>query len=190
LWAWMRYRVKLQGEGPLSSLTREQIPLSCVIIQDLMLPWAHENFLVLQKLEIIKDHFDVWMKVPNNQRFNGQYLAKLAEKMKALLEEKIPDNQCSIVAEPIEARSTFQKMGPPRYPIFSRAISSLRQKIQIGNIYFHSPEFWQSLSRGGQNRHEEKIFLQLRDWWDHKEELRIKRELKEAMKQKSKGAEL
>lgn len=190
-WAWLRYRVKFQSEGPLSSLTRDQIPVHCVVIEDVMLPWSHENMMVLQRVPQVADTFDVWMKIPNHQRFNSQYLAARGEKMQKVLEHRLPDNQVLMLGLPVEARTTFQHVGPARHPIYSRAVVGLRSKDSLGNVSFDSPEYWRSLSWEGQMEHQDQIYNELKAWWDHKEELRIKRELKEAAKQKgSRGADL
>jgi len=189
-WAWMRFRIKLQGQGPLSDLIRDQIPAHCVVIDDLMLPWSHENLMILQRVPQQNDVLDVWMKTPNNQRFNSQYLIARGEKMMEVLERRLPDNQVVLMDLPLEAKSTFQQMGPARQPVFSRAVIGLRTQKSVKNVYFDSPEYWSSLSWEGQFEHQEKIFTELKTWWDHKEELRIKRELKEAAKQKNRGADL
>jgi hypothetical protein len=188
-WAWMRYRVKFQGLGPMSPLIRDQIPQHCLVIDDLMLPWSHENFVVLQKVPASAELFDVWMKIPNNQRFNSQYLVGRGVKMQDMLEKRLPDNQVLIVDLPAEAKATFQQVGPARHPVYSRAVRGIRVKRSVGNIHFDSPEFWRALSWEGQFEHQEKIYQDLKAWWDHKEEVRIKRELKEA-KAKSRGADL
>ncbi len=188
-WAWMRYRVKFQGQGPMSSLIRDQIPAHCLVIDDLMLPWSHENFVVLQRVAGQADLFDAWMKIPNNQRFNSQYLGGRGAQMQDMLEKRLPDNQVLMVDLPAEAKATFQQLGPARHPVYSRAVRGLRAKRSLGNIHFDSPEFWRALSWEGQFEHQDLIYQDLKAWWDHKEELRIKRELKEA-KARSRGAEL
>ena len=188
-WAWMRYRVKMQGEGPLSNLTRDQIPVHCVVIDDLMLPWSHENLMIVQRASQ-PDSFDVWMKMPNNQRFNSQYLIARGEKMMQALERRLPDNHIVMLALPLEAKSTFQQMGPARQPVYSRTVMGLRPPMNVKNVYLDSPEYWRSLSWEGQFEHQERIHAELKAWWNHKEELRIKRELKEAAKQKNRGADL
>lgn len=187
-WAWLRYRIRLQGKGPLAHLTRDQIPYHCILISDLMLPWTHENLLVLQRTQAA-DQFDAWMKIPNTQRFHSQYLQERALKMRALLESKIPENEMILLEMPVEAETTFQEVGPARHPIFSRALRVLRKNIGIRNVALDSPERWNSLSWEGQFEHQDQIFENLKAWWERKEELRKKREAKEAAKRKSQGVE-
>jgi hypothetical protein len=188
-WAWMRYRVKFQGGGELATATRDQVPQACVLIGDLMLPWSHENLLILHRAPM-KDHFDAWVKIPHSQRFHSQYLSECGARMKLLLESKVPENVVSIESLPIEAHSTFQKVGPARHPIFSRALRAMRQQAHLQNIYMDSPEYWKSLSWEGQIDHQKTILKNLQNWWQRREELRIKREAKEAAKLKKRGAEL
>ncbi len=189
-WAWMRFRSKIQGQGPLSGLVRDQLPIHSVVISDRMLPWSHENLMILQRVPQQNDVVDVWMKIPNNQRFNSQYLTERGRRLKEVLERHLPDNQVNVLELPMESKSTFQEMGPARHPVYSRAVTAMRDQKSVGNVYFDSPEFWASLGWEGQFEHQTKIYQELKSWWDHKEELRIKRELKEAAKQKNRGADL
>lgn len=189
-WAWVRYRIQLKERRPLSEMTRHQIPAHCVVIEDLMLPWSHENFVILRRRTGPSDEFDAWMKIPNNQRFQSQYLQERGLKMKAFIEARLPDNEMEILDLPKEASSTFQQVGPARHPIFSRALRSLRTSDQMGNISFDSPEYWKALSWEGQFEHQRQIFQRLKSWWDRKEELRLKREAKEAAKRRNQGADL
>lgn len=187
-WAWLRYRVHIQGQSPLAHLTRDEIPFHCVVVDDLMLPWTHENFLILQRCQM-RDHFDAWMKIPNSQRFHSQYLQERARNLKELLDRRIPENEAHIVELPAEAQSTFQQVGPARHPVFSRGVRLQRKKLQVKNTVLDSPENWNALSWEGQFEHQDKIFENLRAWWERKEELRIKREAKEAAKLKNRGVE-
>jgi hypothetical protein len=167
-WAWVRYRLQFQGKGPMSQLTRKQLPHHCLVVDDLWLPWSHENLIVLQQTSS-KDQFDAWIKIPNTQRFHSQYLTQRAEKIKQVLENKLPENEVMIIDLPLESKATFQKVGPTRHPVFSRALHLLRMHLKIKNISFDSPEYWESLSWEGQFAHQEKIYQQLKSWWDHKE---------------------
>ena len=187
-WAWLRYRIRLQGFGPLSHLTLDQLPIHCVWIGDLMLPWSHENLMILQRTAV-KDQFDVWLKIPNSQRFNSQYLQERGQSLKAVIESRLPENEVLILDLPEESRSTFEKSGPARHPVFSRAIRLLRKSLHIKNLSLDSPEDWPSLSWEGQFEYQNRIFEDLKSWWDKKEELRLKREAKEAAKRKNQGVE-
>jgi hypothetical protein len=189
-WAWVRFRVQLKERAPGSEMTRHQIPDHCVVIEDLMLPWAHENFVILRRRSDSGDQFDAWMKIPNSQRFQSQYLQERGLKLKAFLEARLPDNELMVLDLPKEASSTFQQVGPARHPIFSRALRGLRTSDQMGNISFDSPEFWKALSWEGQFAHQKQIFQRVKAWWDRKEELRLKREAKEAAKRRNQGAGL
>ncbi len=188
-WAWVRYEFEFQGEEEGARASRDQISAHCVVIEDPMLPWSHENMMIMQRRKAA-DQFDIWIKIPNSQRFHSQYLQERAEKMKAFLEERMPDNRAVLLKLPREAGSTFQKLGPTRNPVFSRALRQWRKNFQEGNVSFDSPEFWKSLSWEGQYEHQQKIFQNLKAWWDRKEDLRIKREAKEAAKRKNRGADL
>lgn len=186
-WAWVRYRILWKERQVSSKISKLQIPHHCVVMHDRMLPWSHENLLILRKNQP-ENQWDVWMRIPNNQRFHGQYLQEKGEAVKTLLEARLPDSQVEITELPRESGSTFQQLGPTRHPVYSRALRTWRKSFQAGNVAFDSPEFWKSLSWDGQFEHQEKIYEILKNWWDRQEELRLKREAKLAAKSKSRGA--
>lgn len=182
-WAWLRYRIQLRAESSLSKLTRAQLPRHCLVIGDLMLPWTHENMLILQRT-LNEEIFDVWMKIPNKQRFHSQYLSEQSQKMKFLLESKIPGIRVWVQDLPLEAQATFEEVGPARHPLYSRSLRAARRSFREGNIYWDSPEHWSALSWEGRFQQEAKIDSDLKAIWDRKEEARLKQEAKDAAKRK------
>lgn len=67
-WCWIRYRMSFAD-----CEERERLPLHVTLVDDLAQTWTHQNLLILQRT-FSPDQFDVWMRVPNVQRFNKEYL--------------------------------------------------------------------------------------------------------------------
>lgn len=181
MWAWLRYRIKIGGD-PVALRAASQLPNHCLVIDDIFLPWTHNNCIVVNKAADRSDgHFDTWVKLPNVQRFNSQYLLEMGSSIAKLLESKIPGSRVQIDELPLESKSTFQQLGPPRHPIFSRALLEQRKFRPHKLVHFDSPEYWQGLSWEGQFQHQDIIFNKIKIWWKIKEELRIKKEMKQAV---------
>ena len=190
-WVWSRFEVSIFGTAPLSHLTRAQLPAHFIVLGDLDLPWSHENFMIWQKrrdFSNVSDSFDVWMKIPNSQRFQRQYLQDRGQALCELMQQRLPENEFQIQALPLEATMTFQDLGPTRQPVYSRALKATRSRFEHANHFFNSPEYWSNLSLEAQFEQEQKIRDRIFQIWQHKEELRIKREQKERVK--NQGADL
>jgi hypothetical protein len=191
-WVWVRFEVSIEGRAPLAHLTRSQLPAHFVVIQDLELPWSHENLMIWQKRNQ-PDSFDVWIKIPNAHRFQKQYLEDRGAEICQIMRQRLPENEFKVTTLPLEANQTFQDLGPTRHPVYSRALRMLRSRFEHANVFFHSPEFWSNLAWEGELEQEQKIKERLVLWWNHKEELRIKREMKDSSRvkdDKNQGADL
>jgi hypothetical protein len=180
-WCWMRYRLKIKPLSPAAEMTRHEIPAHSVILEDLSLPWTHENYTILIHTASA-ELFDAWIKIPQGQRFHKQYLEEKAQRLCDLLSARIPDNQVSVSEYPQEAIYTFSQLGPCRHPVYSRAVKRELSVKKLNNFYFDGPEQWASLGWEGNMTHQQEINLSLQDWWRKKEELRIKREAAAAAK--------
>ena len=190
-WVWSRYEISIEGEAHLSHLTRAQLPAHFVVLEDLDLPWSHENLMIWQRRNQMgkqTDSFDVWIKIPNSQRFQRQYLQDRGVGICQTMTKRLPENEFHISTLPLEATKTFQDLGPSRQPVFSRSLKTIHTRFEHANVFFNSPEFWSNLSVEAQFEQEGKIRDRIFQIWQHKEELRIKRELKEQAK--NQGADL
>lgn len=176
-WTWVRYRINLDA-----NFNRDQLPLHFVLLENKSLPWYHENCLVIQSSAVAAG-YDVWMKIPTAQRFNKQYHNELGEKMLAVINKKIVESKAQIQDYPQECQYNYSQVGPSRHPIYSKAVDfkSVAQN-EMSNVDLDSPETWDHLGWEGMFNSQEPIVKRIKAWWDRKEELRIKRELKEQQK--------
>lgn len=169
-WCWMKFRFRFQ-ENPV----RHQLPLHFVIFGDLMLPWSHENTLLIQRTAS-DEKFDVWMLMPTHQRFHRQYLEDLAKRAQKVLEKRIPEIDPQILDYPQEYHYTYEQMGPPRYPVYGKSMR--KRDSGLNNVYVDGPEKWNSYLWSARFQSNGKSVDELKAWWQRKEELRIKLEKK------------
>jgi hypothetical protein len=180
-WSWVRYQVKIKELGSQSALTRKHIPLESLVIEDLMLPWTHENFIVLQRMSA--ETFNAWIRIPTQQRFQKKYLESHGQGLLRVLNERIHDNEVVISEEPIEAQTTFAQIGPARFPIYSRNVRQKLQHKSLVNVHWDGPENWASYAAESVFASQGEIVKEISSWWIRKEELRKRREEKQRLKE-------
>lgn len=171
-WCWMRYRVKMENSEAI-----KQFPLHFVVINDFELPLTHENYMVFCRTPAA-DQFDVWMVLPNVQRFNKSYLAEKAEAVKEVMLTRVPNLELNILEYPQEYKYTYNQVGPSRHPIFLNEKSMTFFRREIKNLVFSGPEHWVHLSQEGQFNHQQSLLNSLKIWWRKREEARIRSEEK------------
>jgi|GEM_PF-1120484 len=181
-WSWVRYQVKVKELSSQSALTKEQIPLDSLVIEDLMLPWTHENFIILQKLSAA-DVFNAWIRIPTQQRFQKQYIEKHGQGVLRVLNGRIHDNEVIISESPIETNATFAEIGPTRFPIFARNVAHKVSRKSLSNVHWDGPEIWPSYHVQSIFESQGKIVKEISAWWTKKEELRKKREEKQKLRE-------
>ena len=169
-WCWMRFRFRFQ-----ESSVRHQLPLHFVVFADLMLPWSHENTLLVQRTGS-DEKFDVWMMIPTHQRFHRQYLEEMAKRAQRVLAGRIPEIDPQVLDYPQEFHYTYEQMGPPRYPVYGKQFKA--HDSGLANVFVDSPEQWKSYLWSSRFQQNEKSVEYLKSWWQKKEDLRIKLEKK------------
>lgn len=142
-WAWVRYRFALDNKDLYSSL-----PLKFIIIDDIYLPWTHDNLIIVQK-GVSQGDMDVFVRVPTHHRFHKQYLENMADKLYQALFQRLPTESLKISDLPQDYHYTMEDLGPPRFPIYDTRKLRRYTHRKFKNLFFSSPEFWspQDLSR-------------------------------------------
>lgn len=176
-WCWIRYRMSFAD-----CEERERLPLHVALIDDLAQIWTHQNLLVLQRT-FSPDQFDVWMRVPNVQRFNKEYLRSKGLNAIETLFKKMAQLRPEILSYPQEYYYTYAQLGPARFPVFSAQDTSLRGKSKYGNLYVGGPEVWVNYSWNNYFSSQMEIFNTLQVWWKDK----VLREEKERRRREQKG---
>lgn len=160
-WGWVRYRIRL-NDCP----ERETLPLHLLMMKDLNSPWTHENLMILQRTATA-DQFDAWIRLPNVQRFNKEYLVQRGEALCALLVEKMALSQPQIQTYPQEYYYSYNQLGASRFPVFAQESQRVFAKTgrKLGNVDFDGPETWREYSWEEQLDSQEQIRLRIVRWW-------------------------
>lgn len=157
-WVWLRYRIHLQTPE-----INETLPLKFVLIEDLALPWTHENLQLIQKT-VTREACDVWVRGPEVMRFQKNYLEGLGQKIIEILSSRLPDAAPVIVDMPQDYLYGERQLGPSRFGVYSADKLHKLKKRNLANMYFDSSEQWEILDWNGQFQHQQKIFVSLKFW--------------------------
>ncbi len=133
-WYWSRFRFELSPEELLSEL-----PVHCVSILDLELPWAYDNMAVLIK-NYRQSEMDIWIRYPHRSRFDKMAIEAIEEKLKIFLQNKFPDSEIKKLQFPQEYKYDFSQLGPVRFPVYFLKDIKPFPKPQIRNFHFAGVE--------------------------------------------------
>jgi hypothetical protein len=179
-WVWTRYRVAI-SEG----FVRNNLPAHCLLIERLDEPWAHSNFAILMKTGS-PDLFDIWVRLPNTQRFNKSYLEMRGEEILYLLQKRLVHLRVEMRTYPLGYDFTYAQVGPAKQGLFDPAKKAQFKTSRFRNVWFESVENRSSLGWNAQFESERKTFSELKSWWDKL----VQRQAKLDQKNNPKGAEL
>ncbi len=202
-WVWLRYRGAIaQAENLQENQTEKSqsqnlsqflraLPDHFLMIEDEFIHWSHGNFVIAQRAfdgdRKLESQFDLWVKVPQHLRFNTHYLEIIWKEIQTNMEARLPRLSLDLVELPLEAKNTFDQLGPARFPVYSASLNQIRRAERAANLHFDSPEFWDDLSWEGIFKHQDQIFSKIEVWWKHREEMRLKREAKLAAAKAARG---
>lgn len=158
-WCWVRYRVKL-AEGA----ERNSLPLHMVLIEDLDSPWTHENLMILQRTAL-PEQFDAWIRIPNVQRFNKEYLTVRGAALLSLLKRRMDSADPQIQTYPQEYYYTYSQLGANRFPVFAEKTEERRGKPLHRNLSLDSAEVWTQYTWDETFLSQEKIRVEIVQWW-------------------------
>ncbi|MCB0412827.1 MAG: hypothetical protein KDD50_00735 [Bdellovibrionales bacterium] len=157
-WSWIRYRFDLN----LNENTNV-IPSKFIIINDKYLSWSHENLCVLQKT--VKDgQYDIWVRIPSQQRFHRSYIDELMFKISNIVDDKIPLSSPQIVDKPQDYLYEESELGPSRFPVYSAEDLKKRKDAPYSNLFFDGPEYWPLLEWNSQFSHQEDVLKRIINW--------------------------
>lgn len=172
IWSWLRFRIRMD-----SSLVRDQLPSHLVVVEDVHLPWTHENCFILQRT-FSQEQFDLWMLLPTAQRFNKQYLLDRADRVKALLSARLPAVNVLMQDLPQEYAYTYNQIGPSRFGSFGKDLRSSARKMGLKNLHVVGPETWTDYLPQSNFEAQRQVIEEIEKWWNNKEEQRKKIEEK------------
>jgi hypothetical protein len=171
--SWTRFRVDLRGPG-----SDERIPAHSVLIEDLNLPWTHENLIILRRRAQPKA-YDAWLRLPLHAQSDGDYLKSAGIKIQNTLQRRIP------LLEPFVVES---QPGVAPVGVYSDEERGAMKFGKFTNAFFCGPESWVSIDWNGCFRAQAKIIDQLeklRAQWVAAEERAAQKARKKAEAERS-----
>lgn len=156
-WFWNKYRFRLSA-----SPERDELPQHSVWIQHIDLPWAHENFIVVQKTAS-PELFDIWCRLPYAMRFQRSYLHEVAEKIRARFALQSSGLVAELHEEPTTVNQSYEESGPTRFPVFG--VGQELPDSPAPQVHLHSPEVWSALGWAGLFDHEASLLARIEGWW-------------------------
>lgn len=158
-WCWVRYRMKMSA-----CQERDALPLHVLLIDQITSPWTHQNMLVIQRTAL-EDQFDMWIRIPNVQRFNKEYLRIRGEKLMDILRARLPLSLPEIQSYPQEFYYTYSQIGPSSFPVYREGFEGRRQKVVYNNVFLDGAEVWKNFSWDDQFENQMSIRDALMKWW-------------------------
>jgi hypothetical protein len=171
LWVWTRTRVK-----PERTSVQDQLPVHSLWIDQIEAPWTHENFMVVIRTGT-PEQFDVWFKIPNEQRFNKAYLEHKLLRVETFLKKRLLANEMSWIELPEGLDKTYLQVGPSQNPIFQPE-HLFSRRSELKNTLFASPEDWGNLNWDGRLQKEAQDLRTL-ELWKAKWEAKNRKQLRE-----------
>ncbi len=142
---WTRYRMRFE-----KALALESLPGHFVMIEDIYLPWMHDNLSFVQRQAL--DIIDVWIRLPYTQRGEKDYVQHYGQCVQKQLEEKIPGCVLSIQDWPKDVQTNPEVLGPSVFGVYNLKERHNLERSSLKNMIFEGPEIWTSLSWNGQFR--------------------------------------
>jgi hypothetical protein len=157
VWTWARYSVEIEIDRE-----TQQLPHHTVWIEDLFGPWTHENMLIWQRTTS-ETLYDVWILIPNNQRFNKDYIKYYGEKITQKWANRFETSAAKIRNYPQEYVYTYQDLGPSRWVRFPKQHQRPIESKDFSNVYFNNYEVWDQLNRETQFQSQRKLISKVVD---------------------------
>lgn len=158
-WCWVRYQLRLK-----ECQERELLPEHVVVNEQVTAPWTHQNLLILQRTAE-KDLFDGWLRIPNVQRFNKEYLRIRGENILEILGSRMPMALPDIAQFPQEYYHTHAQIGPSRFPVYASGFDRRRTKSAFSNLLLDGSEVWRNFSWDEMFENQGSIRNSIVKWW-------------------------
>ena len=152
---WTKYRLCFEKTNILESL-----PDHFVMLEDIYLPWMHDNLSIVQKTSY-RGIIDVWMRFPYAQRFQKDYVQNHCISLQKHFQNRIYESRLNIQDWPREVLDNPNKIGPSIFPVYDFKERQLLKRSPLKNVIFEGPEAWTSLGWDGQFRSNRRTWQEL-----------------------------
>ncbi len=160
-WSWIRYGVEVKQIEDLKS-----IPPHFVVIDDVYGPWYNTNVMIFQMTTNI-NQFDIWLRIPNSQRFQKQYLEDIKLEIHRLIGKRLPMLDITDTLMPQEYIYSFNDLGPPRFCMYSTSDLNAQKRKSWRNVTWSSPEEWPAQDATSIMREQTKLYHLLEEARNH-----------------------
>ena len=154
-WYWTRYRMSFEKSDIL-----EYLPDHFVILEDIYLPWVHDNMIIVQKTAD-QSMIDAWVRLPYIQRFEKAYVQKHGQCIKKSLQDRIPGCNLHIQDWPKELTENPHQIRPSIFTVYDLKERQHLKRALLKNVVFEGPEIWTSLGWDGQFQSNRNTLLKL-----------------------------
>lgn len=154
-WYWTKYRISSKTTDIL-----EFLPDHFVMLEDIYLPWMHDNVSIAQKTSY-RGVLDVWMRLPYAQRFQKDYIQRYGINVQKHFQNRIHNSGLNIQDWPREMLDHSNRLGPSIFPIYDLKERQLLKRASLKNVVFEGPEVWTSLGWDGQFRSNRRTWQEL-----------------------------
>lgn len=158
-WCWMRYKIQFQMAAEAFQLPREFL-----LMEDVNLPWAHENFALFRKGKQPRQ-YHVWLRLPYSQRFHGEYLAERIQPVLASLNDRCARLRAEVLSLPLEAQGNTMDVGAPQFPIYREEYVAHPPGVSLKNVWHSHPERWSSYAWEPIFFSQKKMMAEMQRWW-------------------------
>ena len=176
LWVWQRFRLKFE-----ECRERQVLPQHFICIQDTCAPWVHENMMVVQRTSS-QDLFDIWVQIPNIQRFNKEYIRYRGEKIIEVFRDRLPEAKVVVHEYPEGMNFTYTHVGPARHPVFEPQLLKSWQQNRYQNFQLDAPESRKCLGHEGAWIRENEIINEIKQWWEQDKARQLKEHVRRTRK--------
>ena len=150
-WTWVRYRLSIESPEHYATL-----PLKFIMIDDVYLPWSHDNLCLVQK-GVSQGDIDCYVRIPSHHRFQKHYLEEMAEKIRQSFLHRIPVEEIEVSDMPQDYHYDEQELGPTRFPLYDPDELERYSYRRFKNLHFSSPEAWSSQDLCRQLKWQEEV---------------------------------
>ncbi len=157
VWTWARFSVEVT-----TNRETKQLPHHSVWIDDIHAPWTHENLLILQQTTL-ETLYDIWILIPNNQRFNKDYIKYYGEKIVQKWVKRFETSEAKIRNYPQEYIYTYQDLGPNRWVRYPSSHKKEIESKEFKNVYFNNYEIWEQLNKETQYQSQKQLIVKVTD---------------------------
>ncbi|MCB9026547.1 MAG: hypothetical protein H6625_09545 [Bdellovibrionaceae bacterium] len=154
-WAWIRYRMSIKSKEHYATL-----PLKFFVIDDIFLPWTHENLCIVQK-GVSQGDLDCFVRVPVHHRFQKNYLESMSNNICKSLLSRIPVKDIEVLDMPQDYHYTEHELGPTRFPVYDSEELKKYSHAKFKNLFFSSPEFWSPQDLSRQLKLQEEVLIKI-----------------------------